>query len=108
MNAVFAACGRSGSSSVRADEDRELRSLGVGDEPLVTVDHPFVAVLNRRGLDQRRVAAGNLGFGHRETAHRRAFAQRARYFSFCSSVPQCSSVCMLPSSGAWQFNTHGP
>ncbi len=31
-----------------------------------------------------------------------------RYFSFCSSVPQCSSVCMLPSSGAWQLNTHGP
>ena len=31
-----------------------------------------------------------------------------RYFSFCSSVAQCSSVCMLPSSGAWQLNTHGP
>ena len=31
-----------------------------------------------------------------------------RYFSFCSSVPQCSNVCMLPSSGAWQLKTHGP
>ena len=31
-----------------------------------------------------------------------------RYFSFCSSVAQCSSVCMLPSSGAWQFRTNGP
>ncbi|GAA3672596.1 hypothetical protein GCM10022224_041090 [Nonomuraea antimicrobica] len=31
-----------------------------------------------------------------------------RYFSFCSSVAQCSKVCMLPSSGAWQLSTHGP
>ena len=31
-----------------------------------------------------------------------------RYFSFCSGVPQCSSVCMLPSSGAWQFRMNGP
>src|SRR6266508_1326279 len=31
-----------------------------------------------------------------------------RYFSFCASVAQWSSVCMLPSSGAWQFRTNGP
>ena len=31
-----------------------------------------------------------------------------RYCCFCSSVAQCSSVCMLPSSGAWQLSTHGP
>jgi len=31
-----------------------------------------------------------------------------RYFSFCSSVAQCSRVCMLPSSGAMQLRTQGP
>ena len=31
-----------------------------------------------------------------------------RYFSFCSSVPQCSSVCMLPSSGACALIANGP
>ena len=31
-----------------------------------------------------------------------------RYFSFWASVAQWSNVCMLPSSGAWQFSTHGP
>jgi hypothetical protein len=31
-----------------------------------------------------------------------------RYFSFCSSVAQLSSVCMLPSSGAMQLKTNGP
>ncbi len=31
-----------------------------------------------------------------------------RYFSFCASSAQCSRVCMLPSSGAWQLSTHGP
>src|SRR5262245_55851343 len=31
-----------------------------------------------------------------------------RYFCFCSGVPQCRSVCMLPSSGAWQLRAKGP
>src|SRR5262245_9973141 len=31
-----------------------------------------------------------------------------RYCSFCSGVPKCSSVCMLPSSGAWQLRTNDP
>ena len=31
-----------------------------------------------------------------------------RYFSFCASVAQWSSVCMLPSSGAWAFSANGP
>jgi len=26
-----------------------------------------------------------------------------RYFSFCAGVAKCNSVCMLPSSGAWQL-----
>src|SRR5207302_10341890 len=31
-----------------------------------------------------------------------------RYFSFWASVAQWRSVCMLPSSGAWQLRTKGP
>ncbi len=31
-----------------------------------------------------------------------------RYFSFWSGVAQCSSVCWLPSSGAWALSTNGP
>ena len=31
-----------------------------------------------------------------------------RYRSFCSGVPQCSSVCWLPSSGACALMTYGP
>ena len=31
-----------------------------------------------------------------------------RYFCFCSSVPQCNSVCMLPSSGACALMANGP
>ena len=51
------------------DEDGERGAAGVGDEPLVAVDHPLVAVLHRGGADQRRVGAGDLGLGHREAAH---------------------------------------
>ena len=31
-----------------------------------------------------------------------------RYFSCCSGVAWCSSVCWFPSSGAWAFSTNGP
>ncbi len=58
------------------DEDGEVGPVGVGDEPLVPVDDPLVAVLVGVGLDQRRVGAGDLGLGHREARPRRALAQR--------------------------------
>ena len=38
----------------------------------------------------------------------RPSARGRRYFSFCSGVPHLSSVCMLPSSGAWALITYGP
>ena len=59
------------------DEDREVRPVGVGDEPLVPVEHPLLAVLVALGLDQRRIGPGHLGLGHREARPRRARAQRA-------------------------------
>ena len=48
------------------DEDREVGPVGVGNEPLVTVEHPLLAVLVPLGLDQRRVGTGHLRLGHRE------------------------------------------
>ena len=57
------------------DEHRELGAAGAGDEPLVAVDHPLVAVLVGERPDQRRVGAGDLRLGHREAAAGRAVAQ---------------------------------
>jgi hypothetical protein len=47
MKHEFAACGRSGSSSVRATSNANFGAAGARDEPLVAVDHPLVAVLVR-------------------------------------------------------------
>ena len=58
------------------DEDGEVGPVGVGDEPLVPVEHPLLAVLVALGLDQRRVGAGDLRLGHGEARPRRALAQR--------------------------------
>ena len=60
------------------DQDREARAARIRDEPLVTVDHPVVAVLDRAGLDEGRIRAGDLRFGHREATHRDAVAQRSQ------------------------------
>ena len=56
----------------------KLGPVGVGDEPLVAVDDPLVAVLVGAGLDERRVRARHLGLGHGEAAHGPALAQRAQ------------------------------
>ena len=45
-------------------DDEERGRLGVGGEELPPVDDPLVAVLDRPGLEQRRVGAG-VGLGHR-------------------------------------------
>jgi len=59
-----------------ADEDGKGGPMGVGDEPLVAVDDPLLAVLVRLRLDEGRVAAGHLGLGHGEAGRRPSFAQR--------------------------------
>ncbi len=58
------------------DEQRELGAASAGDEPLVAVDHPLVAVAVGLGLDQRRVGAGDLRLGHREARPGGALAER--------------------------------
>ena len=58
------------------DEDGELGSPGPGDEPLVAVDHPLVAVLVGASLDERGVGAGDLGLGHGEARPGDPVAQR--------------------------------
>ena len=92
-----------------AIEDGELGPAGVGDEPLVAVDDPLVAVLDgawsgsASGRSRRPRARSWRSSSSPCPSH-----SGRRYFSFCSSVAQCSSVCMLPSSGAWQLRTNGP
>ena len=57
-------------------EDGETRPPSIGDEPLVTIDDPLVAVAHRCGTNQRRIASGNFGLRHGEAAHLDAVAQR--------------------------------
>ena len=49
------------------DQD-DVGDRRVGDEPLVAVDHPFVAVLDGGGADHGRVGAGEERFGQGERA----------------------------------------
>ena len=91
------------------DEDGELRAAGAGDEPLVAVDDPLVAVAVGVRLDERRVGAGHLGLGHGEARPGPALAQRPQVLApSARRCAQCSSVCRLPSSGAWALSTNGP
>ena len=72
MNAVLAACGMSGSSSVRAMRMAKLARWAPEMNhlwPLMTHSSPSWYGV---GLDQRRVGAGDLGLGHREAGPRRA------------------------------------
>ena len=64
------------------DQDRELGAVGTRDEPLVTVDDPFVAVGHSARANERRVRTGDLGLGHREARRRHAFAQRPEVLLF--------------------------
>ena len=57
-------------------DDAEARTVGAGGEPLVRVDHPFVAVALGAALQQRRVGAGDLGLGHPEERARLAGDER--------------------------------
>ncbi len=61
-----------------SDEDGKVGALRAGDEPLVAVDHPVVAVLDSLRLDERRVGTGDLRFGHGEAGAGAAFGQRTQ------------------------------
>ena len=56
-------------------DDEERRRLGVRREVLPAVDDPLAAVLDRPGLEQRRVGAG-VRFGHRVGGEHLAVEQR--------------------------------
>ena len=51
--------------AVLTHHEEDVGGLAEAGEPLLTVDHPLVALLHRGRLEQRRVAAA-LRFGHRE------------------------------------------
>ena len=55
--------------------DEERGGLGVRGEVLPSVDHPFVAVLDRPGLEHGRIGAG-VRLGHRERREHLAVQQR--------------------------------
>ena len=57
--------------------DRDGRTVGRRGEPLLTVDDVVVAVGDRSGGEQRRVRAGRLRLGHRETTADRALDERS-------------------------------
>jgi hypothetical protein len=60
------------------DRDREAGAAHPRDEPLVPVDHPHLTLEHGAGLDQRRVGARDLGFGHREARVHPPLAQRTQ------------------------------
>ena len=64
------------------NQDRELRTACSGDEPLVSVDHPVIAVAHRFGLHESRVGARNFGLRHGEARARRPLAQRHQVLLF--------------------------
>jgi hypothetical protein len=78
------------------DEDGELRPAGAGDEPLVALDDPLVAVGVGAGLDQRGVGAGNLGLGHGEAAAGAALAQRLQVLLLLPVGPPVQQRVHIP------------
>ena len=109
MKAVLAPREPSGtSSSVRAMRMAKLarRALEMNHLcPLITHSSPSLTakVLIRVGSDP--ATSGSVMAKQLMTRPSRS---GRRYCSFCSSVAQCRSVCMLPSSGAWQLRIQGP
>ena len=87
-------------------EDREGGALRAAREPLVSVDHPLVAVAHGAGPQRRRVGARRppARSSRRTSAPRRRRAARSQR-RFCSSVPNRCRISPLPASGAWHPKT---
>jgi hypothetical protein len=106
--AELAAWGSSGSCSVRAIKMAkfELRAWLMNHLcPLMIQSSP-----SRTAVVWIRVGSEPATSGSVMAKHERARPSHSgtRYFSRCSGVAQWSSVCMLPSSGAWAFSANGP
>ena len=107
-NAVLAAWGISGFSSVRHTRMANFARWALEMNhlwPLMTHSSPsgYADVWMSVGSDPATSGSVMAKHDHVVPSH-----SGRRYFSFWASVAQWSSVCMLPSSGAWQFRTHGP
>ena len=109
MNAVLAPRAPSGtSSSVRAMRmANEARAAPEMNHlcPLITHSSPSCTTWVRMNVGSEPATSGSVMAKQDETTPSHS---GFRYDAFWSSVPQCNSVCMLPSSGAMQLSTHGP
>ena len=82
-------------------DDGEARAIRAGDEPLVAVDHPVIAVLHRRGVQRRGIGpAPGAGSVMQKQERMSPLASGRSQRSFCSGVATTSSRWMLASSGA--------
>src|SRR5205809_386965 len=108
MKAELRACGGSASGLVRAmrianaaPRAPEMNHLC----PLTTQSSPSCTAVVWISVGSEPATSGSVIAKHERCTPSH---NGRRYFSFCSGVAQCSSVCMLPSSGAWQLRTNGP
>ena len=100
MKHELAACGKSGSSSVRATNNAncaprapEINHLW----PLITHSSPSLYANVLINVGSLPATSGSVMAKHERFVPSQS---GRRYFSFCSGVAQCSSVCWFPSSGA--------
>ena len=93
-------CRRSGSRSSRRFAP-EMNHLW----PLITQSSPSFTAFVWISVGSEPATSGSVIAKHERA---RPSASGRRYRSFCSGVAQCSSVCMLPSSGACALMTNGP
>src|SRR5262245_2078017 len=106
--AEFAACGTSGSSSVRAirianfaPRAPEMNHLW----PSITHASPSSRARVWISVGSEPATSGSVIAKHERMC---PLQSGFRYFFFCSGVAQWCSVCMLPSSGACAFSAKGP
>ena len=107
-NAVFDACGGSASGSVFAIRMANVAPFAPEMNhlwPLITHSSPSWTAIVRMPVGSEPATSGSVIAKHERT---RPSSSGRRYFSFCSSLAWCSSVCMLPSSGAWALRMNGP
>ncbi len=79
-----------------AHDDEEVGHRAVGGEPLVAVDHPLVAVADRRGPDEGGIGPG-AGLGHGEGAAQRPVEQRLEPLSR-AGPPGPTARCRWPAA----------
>jgi hypothetical protein len=79
------------------EHHHEVGLVAAGDEDLLAVDDPVVAVAHRTGLDVARVGAG-ARLGDREAAVTFAVDRRDQVLRFCSSLAPYRMLSAVPPS----------